>query len=75
MLILEVLNHYFPNRPGKLFETLIEENPYSPKEAYIWPSITACGCWSESIFSSKLLMEMADNTQERLTLELTNFKF
>lgn len=29
---------------------------------------------SESIFP-KLLMEMADNTQERLTFEQTNFKF
>lgn len=65
----------FLNRPEWLRETwLNKEIRISQRSIYLilYHCMQNKGL-SESIFP-KLLMEMADNTQERLTLELTNFK-
>lgn len=78
MLVLEVLLiTIFPNRHEWLPETwwLNKEIRISRRSVYLtlYHHMQSKG-QSERIFP-KLLMEMADNTQERLTFEMTNFKF
>lgn len=78
MLVLEVLLiTIFPNRQEWLSEIwwLNKEIRISERNVYLtlYHYMQSKGR-SERIFP-QLLVEMADNTQERLTFELTNFKF